>query len=285
MREKLKVRWIIVIVIVLCVVYNKGPAVYDKIYYELTKDKLMIEDVELIEYSSLDELGENVISDAWVITTIAEINNYAYTISEHNLQEWYHDLIYNYPSGNRQILWFIYDLAKDDNLCYRKATDTEFCYVSEEETRDIVFTMIRNGEEENYSFFGTGQVESSKHGIIVYESAESALLEEAIDNAYIISQGPNTSGYEEAMKRTYELSQYNQSTLPYPDFEEYYYNEVKDDDEVLEKLKNMSTLELFENYDRYYSVIRKVATHVDDYMYQKKKEARSGNYFGNKGTE
>lgn len=214
-----------------------------------------------MEKKILDEIGRR--------SSIDIINNYAYTISEHNLEEWYHDFVYNYPTGYRSGLWFVYDLAINNQLCYQKAIDTEFCYVSEEETKDIVDTMIFDGEEVGYRFFRTGQVESSKHGITTYGSAESALLEKTIDYAYIISKGPDTSGYEEAMLWTYELSQYNRNTLSYEDFEEEYYDQIKDYDEVLGLVKNMSLTELVENYDIYYSEIREVSTHVNKYMIQK----------------
>lgn len=249
-------------VLLILIVILFGPKLYRYINYELTKDNLVMEELEKIEYDDLAELEAYLLEIDFRVS-VDRLNNIVYTIKEDNLEDWYYDFVYNYQYSDYGILslWFAYDLSINDQYCYTKVVDDEYCYVSETETKNNT-VLFDADSSAPYLDYGVAIIESSIYGETLYSSASSNELLEVIDDAYIIIQGPTTNGYDESVERLYSLSRERGSELDKELFTSWFTANVQKNKDNLKEMKDLSIEELIGNYSEYRHVIDNLSNQI-----------------------
>lgn len=260
-KKRFKKRYVLLLMIVMLF----GPKVYRYISYELTKENLVIEELEKIEYDDLAELEEYILEIDSTIS-VDKINNIVYTIKEDNLEDWYYDVVYNFQSKRYGIglssKWLIYDLAINDQYCYTKAVDDEYCYVSETETKDNTI-MLDAYSSELYFDYGVVIIESSTNGEELYLSARADELFDVLNNAYIVAQGESTQGYNEAIEFLYSIHKRNGGGRTKSRFEEKLQNALPNHLNALEEINGSSAIEFVANYSKYSLTVSKLENYLD----------------------
>ncbi len=213
---------------------------------------------EKLEYSNVEDLFQYVTVSS---VSYQDINNIAYTIREDDILDEYQELAYEvsyseYDKGEKIMIWLAYYYAEIEQYCDEVTIYPRFpCNIGGVEVvSDIYFhlpAIIIHDANEMVKKDGKFIYSPIK----VYSVKETEVFSQAIDNAYIISQGEGTPGYDEAMNWSYELAVSNGSYLTYSGFTESYSSFCVDNYENLREMQGKDIDWLVENYDEYSDVL------------------------------
>lgn len=209
------------------------PREINRVQSNLTQYDLVLNEFDKLEYEQLSDI-EHFFRENKANLTIDQINNLVFTIEEDNLEEWLFELAYNYryDSIETDDMWFVYDLALNNEYCYKRMAIENICYISEDKFKISHAALFNETTKYGMGIIYTNDLES-----IVYPSAKSELMLESISNAYIIAQGPKTDGYDEAMKWSRDVALSNKYIIS-EDFDSDYYQNLKQYERELSSLND-----------------------------------------------
>ncbi len=220
---------------------------------------------EKLEYSSVEDLIEQLVDDE--IEKYENINNVAYTIREDDLFDEFYEYAYNtsyskYDIIDRQKIWLTYYYAETGQYCSdeKKAFNCKIDDVSinVDYYWYLAAIIIHDGYKDRF-----------EDGIYIYSPLKVYSVKEtetqlqAIDNAYIISQGAGTPGYEEAMNWSYEVAVSNGYKGNYYLFSENYKLNIVEYEPQLQEMQGKDIDWLVENYDEYSEVHYTITTNLN----------------------
>lgn len=275
MIKRHKIKIVVVLVILTVLIANK---LFEN-YLHREMIKLRIDDFEKIEYDSVESLvvwfdttdfDESIVDPdtsrlvkRYNYTSV--INNVVYTITEDQIIDEFYEVIYSYNSETRlkEDAWLIYDLAINNQYCHYQRVNPRVCQVSETEIK----SLERSNQDISKDWLRDLQVvkiESStdKNYPILYETKISDHFLEAIDNAYIINQGVDTPGYDEAMKWSYDLAKSNGSEVDFEQFKQSYSDRLADYSKELEILKDLTLEEITYDYHKFRHLLNDIDYYV-----------------------
>ncbi len=221
---------------------------------------------EKLEYSTVEDLFQYVTVSS---VSYQDINNIAYTIREDDVLDEYQELAYEvsyseYNKGEKIMIWLAYYYAETEQYCDEVTIYPRFpCNIDGVEVAGDLYThlpaiIIHDANE---------MVEKDGKFIFspikVYPVEKTETLLQAIDNAYIISQGEGTPGYEEAMNWSYEVAVSNGSSKKIDTFKDGYLDEIVKYEPQLQEMQGKDIDWLVEHYDEYSEVFDKIESALD----------------------
>ncbi len=219
--------------------------------------------IEKLEYSDINDLLDASVKGVDYEAQAQITNNIIYTIIEDDLLDELHETLYNAEFEDRATQqhkngWLIYYLASSNLYCNTAETfewryinafcevGYEYVYIYSESDLNLIYVYNLNSVE-----------------LLVYDTVLTERLLEAIDYAYIIGQGEETEGYDEAVQWFYDKAEENQEYVT-REFDDHFTPEVvfRDSFGRLKPVNGNGWEWVLSNYDNYRFTIEDIKDYI-----------------------